>query len=200
MGIHRTLFLLGLAPWLILAAAGCALPAWMHMGDAKPHSAGPNPPPPPGHPGPNGQGGFGVGWPSAGPANPLGGGPPGPGGAPGQFNEQIALMSQRLANTEDDKKALNTRLRQLENQLRDKDRALMQASFEIQEATGQIGRTREELNRWKQEMETLRGKLRNVENDNKTTLEAIIRTLEQFLDREKLTSGQMEPMNIPAMK
>ena len=32
-------------------------------------------------------------------------------------------------------------------------------------------------------METLRTKLRNVEKDNKTTLETILRTLEQFLEK-----------------
>ncbi len=104
---------------------------------------------------------------------------------PGAFNEQLSSLTQQLRASDDERKVWSARVKQLEGQLRDKDRALSQAAFEIQEATAQVGKTREELQRWKQELESIRGKLRSAERDNKTTLEAIIRTLEQFMERER---------------
>jgi len=108
-----------------------------------------------------------------------------PGGPP---NEQFTLLMERLTAAEDDRKAMQARLFHLDQQLREKDQAIVQASGEVQEATKQIKHTREEIKRWKSDMETLRGKLRHVERENKETLEAIIKTLEKFLDSE--STGQ----------
>lgn len=136
------------------------------------------------------------GWPAGPPGavpGPNGGLPQGPqaGG-----NEQFSLMSQRMAAAEDDRKVLAARVKQLEVQLRDKDKALVQASLEIQEAATETAKAREDLQRWRQELETVRSKLRSVERDNKTTLEAIIRTLEQFLERERDGSRSTESRSI----
>jgi len=135
-----------------------------------------------------GPGGAPAGWqgpaPTPGGAGPYGpGAGMGPGGFPGSQSEQAAFFSQRMADIEDERKVLAIRITQLDSQLREKDRALVQASFELQEATSQIARTREDIDRWKGEMEKVRTKLRSVEKDSKVTLETLIHSLEQFLDR-----------------
>jgi septal ring factor EnvC (AmiA/AmiB activator) len=117
--------------------------------------------------------------------------PPGPvppgaaAAAGGTSSEQMAMMMQRLASSEDDRKALAGRLQQLETQLREKDQAVVQTSYEVQESTKQMKRTRDDLARWKQDMDGLRTKLASIERENKLTLEAILKTLEQYIDREK---------------
>ncbi len=100
-------------------------------------------------------------------------------------NDQLSLMSYKLQATEDDRKVLAARLQQLEVRLQEKEKVIVLSNYEVQEAARQVNQTREELKRWKQEMETLRSQLRSTEKENKGTLEAIIRTLEQFMEREK---------------
>lgn len=179
--IHASILLSG----MFLLAGGCCnwralfQPPDQHSGSAAAAASPPSSPPTAG----------GPGWQAPAPTPAA---PP-----PGVFNEQISLMSQQLRDTEDNKRVLAVRVRQLENQLRDKDLALKQANAEIQEAVEQVASTRKELQRWKQEMENLRGKLRNVERDNKSTLEAIIHTVEQFLDREKTASKEVELLPPP---
>jgi hypothetical protein len=164
--------------WLALVAlcGGCSWHEWFSRPEhgatpagAPPGSAAPAAPPRPG-------------WQ---PPEPTPVPPAVPSALTAGYSEQLSLMGQRLAASEDDKRALTSRVKLLEQSVKDKDRALAQAALEIQEASAQIKSTREELHKWKQEMESLRGKLRNVERDNKVTLEAIIHTLEQFLDRDK---------------
>lgn len=170
---------------LLSSSAGCVWAPWTNPDATRSQAQGPGAPP-------FTPGAAKPGWQGPSPA-PAGGvqqashtPPP---------NEQFSQMAQRLASLEDDRRVFAARAQQLENQLRDKDKALVQASVEIQEATAQIAKTREELQRWKLEMESVRGKLRNVERDNKTTLEAIIRTLEQFLERE----GSRHVEAVPAL-
>lgn len=125
-----------------------------------------------------------------GPARP----PVGPEGMPVQGPsgpEQVSFLSQRLADQEDERRVLQTRFRQAEEHLQEKDRALAQALGEVQQATREVARTREELQRWQREMTALRQRLRNMEQDNKTTLETIIRTLETFMDQE--SRGAVRP-------
>jgi hypothetical protein len=114
--------------------------------------------------------------------------PPGlPQPPPGMSSEQMALLLQRLSTSDDDRKALGARLQQLEVQLRDKDQAVVQTTYEVQESTKQMKRTRDDLVRWKQDMDGLRVKLAGMERENKVTLEAILKTLEQYVEREKDT-------------
>lgn len=108
---------------------------------------------------------------------------PGPFMPAGTPSEQAAFITQRLRELEDDKAALISQVAELRKELREKDHALLQASYELKDATAQIARTREDLERWKGDMEKLRGKLRAMEKDSKVTLETIIRTLEETLDR-----------------
>ena len=137
---------------------------------------------------------------------PPPGGPVGANGAgqqlsqTGGIGELASISAQRLSAAEDDRRVLTARVKQLEGQLREKDRALVEASLEIQDATSQITRTREELQRWKNEMEQVRGKSRNVERDSKATLEAIIRTLENFLERERDAGRPPEVAPMPSNK
>lgn len=177
---------------LLLGSSGCALRRWMAP-DAGPYHG-------PSAAAPFSPGTAKPGWqgPAPGPHAGLAG-PGAPQGVqqasyPGAANEQFSILTQRLASLDDDRRAQGARIQHLENQLRDKDKALVQAALEIQEATAQMTKTREELQRWKLEMESLRGKLRGVERDNKTTLEAIIHTLEQFLDRERVARAQTPPL------
>jgi hypothetical protein len=114
-------------------------------------------------------------------------------------NEQMATMSSKLHDSDDDRKALGWRLQQVEKQLQEKDKIIVLTKYEIQEAAKEVSQTREELKRWKQEMETLRGQLHSAEKENKGTLEAIIRTLEQFMDREKETV-KVSGLNGPALR
>jgi chromosome segregation ATPase len=105
--------------------------------------------------------------------------------SPAPANEQISLMSNRLQATEDDRRVLAARLQQLESRLQEKEKVIVLSNYEVQEAARQVSQTRDELKRWKQEMETLRTQLRSSEKENKGTLETMIRTLEQFMEREK---------------
>jgi ABC-type transporter Mla subunit MlaD len=106
--------------------------------------------------------------------------PPPPGPSP----DQISQLLQRLASVEDDRKIQAARLNQVETQLRDKDQAVIRATYEIQDSTAQMKKAREDVLRWKTEMDDLRGKLRTIEQENKLTLDAILRTLEQYIDKE----------------
>lgn len=117
------------------------------------------------------------------PLPPPQGMPPNPNLPPPGFAspDQISFMQQRLHSIEDEKKSYAARVQQLEVQLRDKDQAVVQTGFEVQESTKQLKRTREEVLRWKNEMDDLRARLRTIERENKGTLEAILKTLEQHL-------------------
>ncbi|MFO0966563.1 MAG: hypothetical protein U0793_13400 [Gemmataceae bacterium] len=146
-------------------------------------TGGPTPPwggPAPTPTGPGAGPGAGTG------AFPGAGGPGAHGAVPtggGGYSEQIAYWTQRATALEEDKKTFGARMAQLEMQLRDKDRALVQASHELEDATAQVARTREDLARWKEDMEKTRAKLRAMEKDSKVTLETIIRTLEEYFER-----------------
>ncbi len=121
---------------------------------------------------------------------PRPGGPPGPPGAvgtpgaPGTAADQYSALIQRLQVLEEERRVAAERMLALEKQLRDKDQAVVQTTFEVQESTRQMKKAREDLVRWKSEMNELRGKLRMMEQENRVTLEAILKTLEQYIDRE----------------
>jgi hypothetical protein len=101
-------------------------------------------------------------------------------------NERISLMSQQLANAEDNRKVLAGRLQMVETQLAEKEKALAAATQEIQETTAQVVKTRNELQTWQKDMKNLRDKYGALEKDNRETLETMIKTLEMYLDREKM--------------
>jgi septal ring factor EnvC (AmiA/AmiB activator) len=101
-------------------------------------------------------------------------------------NEQVAQMAQRLAVNDDDRKVMAARLQQAETQLHEKEKMVVLANYEVQEAVREVKQTREEMVRYRQEMEQLRAQLYSVERENKGTLEAVIHTLEQFMDRERV--------------
>lgn len=98
--------------------------------------------------------------------------------------EQVSLMAQKVASAEDDRKALAARLQLLETQLLEKEKALVQGSLEVRDATQQVHNARQDIERWKQETDTLRTKLQNMEKENRETLEAVIRSMEQVVDRD----------------
>jgi hypothetical protein len=164
----------------VLLAAGCTMTFQPPIQFRRITEIKPAPPPPDGVP---------PGTP-AGPVSPYAAArqplPPGP------PNEQVSLMLQRLAALEDDRKALAARLQAAEVQSRDKDQTVHQASYEIQESTKQLRKTREEMQRWKQEVDDLRTKVRGMEKENRSTLEGILKALEQTSDREALRSSERE--------
>jgi hypothetical protein len=103
------------------------------------------------------------------------------------MNEQLSLMSQRVASAEDDRKVLASRMHIIELQLEEKEKALAAAKLEIQESTTQVVHARNELQQWQKESKALREKMTNMERDNRDTLEATIKTLEQVLERDRET-------------
>lgn len=163
---------LGLFAVLQLGCVGCTVsitPAW-HANSPPPASAAaPNP----------------VTAPTAG--APPGGTPPIPPGAPGVMPpaEQISLLAQKLSASEDERRALASRLHQVEVSLTEKNQTVVQAGYEVQESTKQMKRTREELERWRKEMDDMRTKFRTVERENRATLETILKALEQNAERQE---------------
>jgi septal ring factor EnvC (AmiA/AmiB activator) len=118
--------------------------------------------------------------------NPAGQAPAAPPAAvqPGPANDQISILMQRLANIEDVRKVQDVRLQQVENQLREKEQSVVRASYEIQESTTQMKKARDDLHRWKTELDDLRLRLRAMETDHQVTLDAILKTLEQYIDKD----------------
>ena len=163
---------------LFLVTTGCSITIdpWLHgktPADPNKHLEGPSLKPP--DPGLLGPGTAAKGLP----------GPPQPQALP-PSSDQISLLMQRLATVEDDRKVQAARLQQLETQLREKEQAVTRATYEIQESTTQTKKTRDDLQRWKSEMEDLRMRVRTMENENKITLDAILKTLEQFIDKDSV--------------
>ena len=94
------------------------------------------------------------------------------------------MMSQRVASAEDDRKALAARLQLVEQELFEKEKAFARGAQEIQEATQQVQNARKEMQRWKQESEALRAKLQSIEKENRETLESVIHSMEQVVERD----------------
>jgi len=164
--------------WLmLLASSGCTIsiePGW----HPRPHADPNNPPIPPGAPGAPGN-----------PAIPGKGVPPlppavNPPGLPGTAADQTSFMLQRMQNIEDDRKAMMMRLTTLEMQLREKDQAVTQAGYEVQSSTLQMRKSREELQQWKAELTEMRNRIRTIEQENRLTVEVLIKALEQFVEKE----------------
>ena len=103
---------------------------------------------------------------------------------PGLPNDQISFLMQRLASVEDDRKVQAVRLQLVENQLREKEQSVVRASYEIQETTTQMKKARDDLHRWKTELDDLRQRLRAMETDHQVTLDAILKTFEQYIDKD----------------
>ncbi len=112
-------------------------------------------------------------------------------------NEQIALMSQRLGSADDDRRVLTARLQLVEGQLEEKEKALALATKEIQDSTAQIARARTDLQQWKKDMKVLRDKLGGMEKDNREALDAMIKTLEQVLERDR---EQLKGDDLPVLE
>ena len=172
-----------LVPLSLLLVCGCSLPLWqkdeapLHSADTVSQWQG-APQQGPGGPGAHPD-----------PALPLHQPRPLP------MNEQISQMSQRLASADDDRKVLASRLHMVETQLEVKEKALAAATQEIQEATAQVVRTRNDLQQWKKDTKVLRDRLGSMEKDNRETMETMIKTLEQVLERDR---DQLKGPGLPA--
>src|SRR5262249_12375701 len=94
-------------------------------------------------------------------------------------------LADKLTEAEQEKARLTARLRQVETQLAEKDRALSQANRDLQASADEVARTRGELQRWNQEMANLRAKMNATEKENVATLQAITKALEQMADRNR---------------
>jgi hypothetical protein len=115
-------------------------------------------------------------------------------------NDQISLMSQKLAASEDDRKVLAAHLENVMAQLDEKDKALALATREVQEATAQIVRTRNDLQVWKKDALAMRDKVGNMEKEQRELLETIIKTLEKSLERDPAKMADplgVEPLPLP---
>lgn len=193
----------------LCAASGCVVPECFtfakYFNSPNPPPEAGNPPPVAGGPGPHPgpapgpcpvppPGASGEGVLTGGPGGPRGAGaprplspdlynpPPPPPGPPPY--EQLSLVSQRLALTEDEVKVAKTRLQLTEAQLQEREQALGVAQQEIEAARKSLSQAQEEVQRWRKELEALRRQLKKTEDENKHTLEAIIRLLEEMLGAE----------------
>ncbi|HZT79874.1 MAG TPA: hypothetical protein VFA26_06620 [Gemmataceae bacterium] len=102
-------------------------------------------------------------------------------------------MADRLADAEQEKARLAARVRELEGQLAEKDRALAQAQGDVQAGAEEVARTRAELKRWNEELAAVRAKLQATEKDNVATLKAIAAALEQMAGRGQAPAPQPPP-------
>lgn len=93
--------------------------------------------------------------------------------------DQISLLSQKLAGFDDDRKLLAARLAQVEATLQDREKALGEVSDEIRATSEEVTRTRAEIRRVKQENADLRAKLNETEKENIRLLERINKMLEK---------------------
>jgi hypothetical protein len=156
-----------LVPWSLIVAFGCSLPAG-HSPGAQPTVAD----------------SVSQWWGAAHPEHPPEQEMPLPQPRTLPMNEQISMMSQRLASAEDDRKVLASRLHLIETQLEEKEKALAMATREIQESTAQVVRARNELQQWKKDTKGLRDRVATMEKENRETLETMVKTLEQVLERD----------------
>jgi septal ring factor EnvC (AmiA/AmiB activator) len=101
--------------------------------------------------------------------------------------------ARRLAELEQDRQRLQTRVQDLEAALADKNRALAQAKQDIQAGVDEVARTRAELARWNQELAALRAKIKNAETENVNTLQSVISTLEKVVPRDRPAAKPDEP-------
>jgi chromosome segregation ATPase len=96
----------------------------------------------------------------------------------------VATLTQDLGTLDDDRKALAGRVQYLEAQLAEKELALTSGLRELEGARGDLARSQEDLVRWRREMSTLRERLRNLEKENRDTMEAMIKVLERVVSKE----------------
>ncbi len=100
---------------------------------------------------------------------------------------QGKLDSLRQANA-----SLNSRLRQLEDDLRARDQLLKGATGELQAAAGEISSAREQMRRWVEEARREQLRLRKLDQGQQEQLRAVIRELEKALE-----SSCREPLPKP---
>jgi hypothetical protein len=130
------------------------------------------------------QGGFGpVG--RGGPVPPgPGGGPPGPVNLAG-YNAlgeyQAADLSQKLAELQDENKALTARLQGVQMLLEERERAVLSARGEVQAATQEVTRARQEVTRCRQELVSLREHTHAADKESQASLQALVTVLESML-------------------
>ncbi len=99
-------------------------------------------------------------------------------------SQVLAMLSQKLAAADDERKILIARLHQLEATLEARDQALAASAQEIAAAQAEIAATRADMERWKRDMIKLRDKARTMEKENLGTLQSIISMLEQVVENE----------------
>jgi hypothetical protein len=132
------------------------------------------------------QGGFG-------PVGPGGPTPPGPPvGPPGPVNlagynqlaeYQAADLSQKLAELQDENKALLARLQGLQGLLEERERAVLTSRGEVQTATQEVAQARQELTRCRQEIASLREHVRAADKENQESMQSLVKVLESLIDR-----------------
>jgi hypothetical protein len=132
------------------------------------------------------EGGFGpVG--RGGPTPPgAGGGPPGPVNLAG-YNQlaeyQAADVSQKLAELQDENKALLARLQGVQGLLEERERAVLATRGDVQAASQEVARARQEVARCRQEIASLREHARASDKESQANLQALVNVLESMLDR-----------------
>lgn len=128
-----------------------------------------------------------------GPVGPGGPTPPGPsGGPPGPVNlagynqlaeYQAADLSQKLAELQDENKALLARLQGVQSLLEERERAVLSSRGEVQTATQEVAQARQELTRCRQEIASLRENIRAADKENQESMQSLVKLLESMIDR-----------------
>lgn len=129
-----------------------------------------------------------------GPVGPGGPTPPGPsGGPPGPVNQagynqlaeyQAADLSQKLAELQDENKALLARLQGVQALLEERERAVLSSRGEVQTATQEVAQARQELTRCRQEIASLREHIRAADKENQESMQSLVKVLESMIDRD----------------
>lgn len=173
----------------ILLSGGCFNMPGFPGTSAPPGQAGQQQPPPqPGGPSLSSrpEGGFGpVG--RGGPVpNGVGGSPPGPVNLAG-YNAlaeyQAADLSQKIAELQDENKALVARLQGLQGLLEERERAVLSSRGEVQAASQEVARARQEIARCRTEIAGLREHARAADKENQASMQALVNVLESMMDR-----------------
>lgn len=132
---------------------------------------------------PNGFGPVGPGGPTP-PGPPIG--PPGPVNMAG-YNQlaeyQAADLSQKLAELQDENKALVARLQGVQALLEERERAVLSSRGEVQTATQEVAHARQELTRCRQEIASLREHIRAADKENQESMQSLVKVLESLIDR-----------------
>ena len=113
--------------------------------------------------------------------------------APGETATARALeLKEKLADMQQQCDTLAQRVRELQAQLHEKDRALLQTSGEIQRARQEVARSGATLKRLRQQNQQLRETIRQAKREKLMTLESTVSLLQQMVEAKPKVTDEAE--------